>query len=91
MAHKFLSAIVTQSAQSALREIIHSVEFQNIHPSSILVQYVFTQDAEVSGITGTSLNGRIPAPQVVVISNVAIVLQYKVKPFALAHSRVQDQ
>ena len=44
MAHKFLSAIVTQVCQSLLRLISQSVELQNIHPASILVQYNLVQD-----------------------------------------------
>jgi hypothetical protein len=59
VAHKFLSAIVTQLVQSQLTEINQRDEFRNIQaPLATLLQSYNVVQAE-SGITGSSLKGRI--------------------------------
>ena len=60
VAHKFLSWIVIQISQSELNEISQSVEFQNIHQASILVQYNLVQ--EDVGTVGEFLKQRTEKP-----------------------------
>jgi len=60
VAHKFLSIIVIQVCQSLLNDISQSVELQNIHQASILVQYSFVQ--EDVGTVGEFLKQRTEHP-----------------------------